>query len=131
MTDMSDIESEQAKKKIIDDVIKAAKIGERLSKHHLHPDFRSWAYLNHGKPTLDTGILFLTDDGHCVGMYHLTDCSLMISRIGFGPGGVAGLTQFAHQMDTCDSADDFFERLPELLKAYEACKTAEAGYIGK
>lgn len=46
----------------------------------------------------------------------------MIARIGFGPGGTVGLTQFAHQMDACKDADDLFERIPKLLSAQKVAQ---------
>lgn len=78
-----------------------------------------------GKPTLDTGIaykMFIGGDDKTVGMYHLPTKRILISRLSLGPGGVPCLTQFAHQMDECQSADEFYERLPKLVDSFVTAK---------
>ena len=94
-------------------------IGRRLELFGLKPKFSTWAYLDHGKPTLDCGILFVGADSKCVGMYHLPTGRILISKVGLGLGGVPCLSQFAHIMDECKSADEFFEMLPARLELLE------------
>ena len=71
---------------------------------------------------MDIGILLLTKDDQCVGMYHLTDGRILVSNIGFGPGCIIGLSEFAHQMTECKDADDLFERIPQLLSAQKVAQ---------
>ena len=107
---------------IINKKIVQSGIGSGLELFGLKPKFSTWAYLDHGKPTLDCGILFVAEDGKCVGMYHLPTNRILISKVGLGPGGVPCLSQFAHMMDECKSADTFFEMLPERLELLEQAR---------
>ena len=96
----------------------------RLIEHGITPKLVRSVYMDHGTPTADIGIRFVkfvdaVKDDCVVGMYHLPTSRIMISRVSFGPGGVPGLTRFAHQMDECKSADDFYEKLPKLLEDYK------------
>ena len=115
---MSDFDKER----LIQATLEKAGIWTRMFEHGLHPKLSTWVYLDKGKPTVDTGILLLTKGDQCVGMYHLTDGRILVSRIGFGPGGIVGLSQFAHQMAECKGADDLFERIPKLLSAQKVAK---------
>lgn len=86
-----------------------------------------------GKPTLDVGVAymkFIYEDTYCVGMYHLPTNRILISRLSIGPGGAPVLTKFAHQMDECQSADEFYERLPNLVDAFIATKEEYDNTIG-
>ena len=103
----------------------------RLIEHGITPKLVRPVYMDHGTPTADIGIRLLkfvdaVKDVCVVGMYHLPTSRIMISRVSFGPGGVPGLTRFAHQMDECKSADDFYEKLPKLLEDY---KDARVEYL--
>lgn len=104
---------------LINKTIVQSGIGSRLELFGLKPKFSTRAYLDHGKPTLDCGILFAGEDGKCVGMYHLPTNRILISKVGLGLGGVPCLSQFAHLMDECKSADQFFEMLPARLELLE------------
>lgn len=96
---------------------------DRLKEHGLHAKLSTYAYMDHGKPAVDAGILYIPDGKDtCVGMFHPATGRILISRLSFGPGGHPGLTQVAHQMDECSSADDFFERLPKLLDSLRECE---------
>ena len=114
----------QAARELVRDTMERTGMTGRMTEFGIAPKFSTLAFLDHGKPTLNAGILFNLEDGTCVGMYHFHTNRILISRISFGPGGTPGLTRFAHQMDACDSAEDFFSRLPELLGAYR--EVAEA-----
>ena len=114
----------QAANDLARDTMERTGMAWRMTEFGIAPMFSTWAFLDHGKPTMNAGILFTLEDGTCVGMYHFHTKKILISRIGFGPGGVPGLTRFAHQMDECDSAADFFNRLPALIDAYGKCREA-------
>lgn len=99
-------------------------LATRLIEHGITPKLVSYVYMDHRTPTADIGIWFIkfvdaVKDDCVVGMYHLPTSRIMISRVSFGPGGVPGLTRFAHQMDECKSADGFYEKLPKLLEDYK------------
>ena len=96
----------------------------RLIEHGITPKLVWYVYMDHGTPTVDIGIWFIkfadaVKDDCVVGMYHLPTRRFTISRVSFGPGGVPSLTRFAHQMDECKSADEFYEKLPKLLEDYK------------
>lgn len=95
----------------------------RLIEYGITPRLSTWCYMDDGKPTVDIGIRFekfLADnEDHVVGMYHIPTGRILASRIEPAPGGVFGLTKFAHQMDECNSADDFYAKLDDRLATLE------------
>lgn len=115
----------QEARKLVQDKMNRTGMVSRLIEFGITPKLTRWAFLKDGKPTLDWGIeyvKFIDKDTYCVGMYHLPTKRILISRLSFGPGGAPGLTRFAHQMDECQSADEFYERLPKLVEAFIAAK---------
>lgn len=111
----------QEARKLVQDKMNRTGMVSRLIEFGITPKLTRWAFMKDGKPTLDWGIAymkFIDKDTYCVGMYHLPTKRILISQLSFGPGGVPGLTKFAHQMDECQSADDFYERLPKLVDAF-------------
>ena len=96
----------------------------RLIEYGITPKLaRGWCYMADGTPTVDIGIRFekfLADNEyHVVGMYHIPTGRILVSRVAPGPDGVFGLTKFAHQMDECESADDFYAKLDDRLATLE------------
>ena len=123
----------QEARKLVQDKMNRTGMVSRLIEFGITPKLTRWAFMKDGKPTLDWGIeyvKFIDKDTYCVGMYHLPTKRILISRLSFGPGGVPGLTRFAHQMDECQSADDFYERLPKLVDAFIAAKKEYDNTIG-
>ena len=115
----------QEARKLVQDKMNRTGMVSRLIEFGITPKLTRWAFMKDGKPTLDVGIsymMFIDKDTYCVGMYHLPTKRILISQLSFGPGGAPGLTRFAHQMDECQSADDFYERLPKLVDAFIAAK---------
>lgn len=115
----------QEARKLVQDKMNRTGMVSRLIEFGITPTLTRWAFMKDGKPTLDVGIAykkFIDKDTYCVGMYHLPTKRILISQLSFGPGGAPGLTQFAHQMDECQSADEFYERLPKLVDAFIAAK---------
>lgn len=123
----------QEARKLVQDKMNRTGMVSRLIEFGISPKLTRWAFMKDGKPTLDVGIAynkFIDMDTYCVGMYHLPTNRILISRLSMGPGGVPGLTKFAHQMDECQSADDFYERLPKLVDAFIAAKEEYENTIG-
>lgn len=123
----------QEARKLVQDKMNRTGMVSRLIEFGITPTLTRWAFMKDGKPTLDVGIAykkFIDKDTYCVGMYHLPTKRILISQLSLGPGGVPGLTQFAHQMDECQSADDFYERLPKLVDAFIAAKKEYDTTIG-
>lgn len=123
----------QEARKLVQDKMNRTGMVSRLIEFGISPKLTRWAFMKDGKPTLDVGIAynkFIDKDTYCVGMYHLPTKRILISQLSLGPGGVPGLTQFAHQMDECQSADDFYERLPKLVDAFIAAKKEYDNTIG-
>lgn len=123
----------QEARKLVQDKMNRTGMVSRLIEFGITPKLTRWAFMKDGKPTLDVGIAymkFIDDDTYCVGMYHLPTNRILISRLSMGPGGAPGLTKFAHQMDECQSADEFYERLPKLVDAFIAAKEEYDNTIG-
>lgn len=115
----------QEARKLVQDKMNRTGMVSRLIEFGITPKLTRWAFMKDGKPTLDVGIaymMFIDKDTYCVGMYHLPTKRILISQLSLGPGGAPGLTRFAHQMDECQSADDFYERLPKLVDAFIAAQ---------
>ena len=115
----------QEARKLVQDKMNRTGMVSRLIEFGISPKLTRWAFMKDGKPTLDVGIAynkFIDKDTYCVGMYHLPTKRILISQLSLGPGGVPGLTKFAHQMDECQSADEFYERLPKLVESFSAAK---------
>lgn len=123
----------QEARKLVQDKMNCTGMVSRLIEFGISPTFTRWAFMKDGKPTLDCGIAymkFIYEDTYCVGMYHLPTNRILISRLSIGPGGAPVLTKFAHQMDECQSADEFYERLPKLVDAFIAAKEEYDNTIG-
>lgn len=123
----------QEARKLVQDKMNRTGMVSRLIEFGITPSLSRWAFLKDGKPTLDVGIAYkmlIGSDEETVGMYHLPTKRILISQLSFGPGGAPGLTRFAHQMDECQSADDFYERLPKLVDAFIAAKEEYEKAIG-
>ena len=113
----------QEARKLVQDTMNRTGMVSRLIEFGITPTLTRWAFMKDGKPTLDVGIAymkFIVDDTYCVGTYHLPTNRILISRLTMGPSGAPCLTKFAHQMDECQSADDFYERLPKLVESFVA-----------
>lgn len=123
----------QEARKLVQDKMNSTGMASRLIEFGITPKLTRWALMKDGKPTLDCGIAymkFIDKDTYCVGMYHFPTNRILISRLSMGPGGAPGLTQFAHQMDECQSADEFYERLPKLVDSFIAAKEEYDKAIG-
>lgn len=123
----------QEAQKLVQDKMNRTGMVSRLIEFGITPTLTRWAFMKDGKPTLDVGIAymkFIVEDTYCVGMYHLPTNRILISRLSIGPGGAPVLTKFAHQMDECQSADEFYERLPNLVDAFIAAKEEYDNTIG-
>lgn len=110
----------QKARKLVQDKMNRTGMVSRLIEFGISPKLTRWAFMKDGKPTLDWGIAymkFIYEYTYCVGMYHLPTNRILISRLSIGPGGAPGLTKFSHQMDECQSADEFYERLPKLVES--------------
>lgn len=123
----------QEARKLVQDKMNRTGMVSRLIEFGISPKLTRWAFMKDGKPTLDVGIAynkFIDKDTYCVGMYHIPTKRILISQLSLGPGGAPGLTKFAHQMDECQSADEFYERLPKLVEAFIAAKEEYDNTIG-
>ena len=123
----------QEAQKLVQDKMNRTGMVSRLIEFGITPTLTRWAFMKDGKPTLDVGIAymkFIYEDTYCVGMYHLPTNRILISRLTMGPSGAPCLTKFAHQMDECQSADEFYERLPKLVDAFIAAKEEYDNTIG-
>lgn len=123
----------QEAQKLVQDKMNRTGMVSRLIEFGISPILTRWAFVKDGKPTLDVGVAymkFIYEDTYCVGMYHLPTNRNLISRLSIGPGGAPVLTKFAHQMDECQSADEFYERLPKLVDAFIAAKEEYDNTIG-
>lgn len=115
----------QEARKLVQDTMNRTGMVSRLIEFGITPRLNRWAFMKDGKPTQDVGIaykMFIGCDEETVGMYHLPTKRILISQISLGTGGVPCLTKFAHQMDECQSADEFYERLPKLVDTFVAAK---------
>ena len=123
----------QEARKLVQEKMNRTGMVSRLIEFGITPKLTRWAFMRDGKPTLDVGIAymkFIDMDTYSVGMYHLPTNRILISRLSMGPGGAPGLTKFAYQMDECQSADEFYERLPKLVDAFIAAKEEYDTTIG-
>lgn len=123
----------QEAQKLVQDKMNRTGMVSRLIEFGISPILTRWAFMKDGRPTLDCGIAymkFIYEDTYCVGMYHLPTNRILISRLSIGPCGAPVLTKFAHQMDECQSADEFYERLPKLVDAFIVAKEEYDNTIG-